>query len=307
MYNYPPGVYIQLTLYLLPLLVLSLCYNPAIHYSGYFYLAIISSSLQYYIAEAFISRKLSLVISAVLCIITTLYHKSFFFTYGFVLSQAYNSHLIISDSRQVSRHVFKVHLMGLFVSVCLVIPIYVQVALSIATVVTSLMALPPPIESSDPYTAMKAMFLGTDTGERVTLDVPIDMSLYSNKKIILGNTDENVNFRISSSEYSLLCREFKAYVKGDYEYGRLEIGLFHTLLLLSQGSPLLFFLSLLNPFSIRYIILFIFIAAALCWQVWDQEVAVWLTVFAEFGSSHNIPFKLLSGYIIYLLLVSVRV
>lgn len=302
--NLPPRIHRLAIRYLLPLFALTLSYNPPVHSRDRFYQAVIGSFVQYYLVEWLFHGKGALVLSALSYALAVFFPGLFFLSYGLVLSQAYNTGVLISDKRCIGVYAFRMEMLGLVISRCIVIPVYVQMAMAMAVFALVLDTERLATQADDPQQTMERLIVGLDPS------LPSDslksgVLLYDPPKedpLIDGAVTVNYGMfenRRTLRHYKLLCAEYKAYIRNRPSADRLQFGLFHLMFLLSTSISLFLF-SLVNPFHWPWTVLAVCGAVLLDWP-WT-----WMALFADFAVGGHVPSRLLSGYLAYIIVEFAR-
>ncbi|KAI4293267.1 hypothetical protein PAPHI01_2541 [Pancytospora philotis] len=307
-----PMVSRHLCRYQLPLFALSLNFNPAVHSKSLFPLALISSTIHYYIINTLVSRRAALVLSATMYALAVFFPAFFFFAYGFVLSQAHNTATLISAPGRLSRFIMRMHLLGFCIAQHVVLPIYLQMVGAITVLVLATQASPPPCESADPVAAMRAMIVGNDLQDdsiRYTVTASNGCTVLGESIVALEHADKCARAvdharraperRCYAGSFVLLADEYRALYSQARVRDALELGIFYAMFLLTDSPRLLAFCAFLNPINCALVSAFICAAAALGWTISGVPLMDVLALFADFGESQHVPFKLLTGYLLY--------
>lgn len=276
--------------YLLPLFAVTLSYNPSIHPRDYFYQAIAGAAIQYYVVERLLHGKGALIASTLLYPLAIFFPGSFFFSYGFILSQAYNTGILVSDKYSMGIYAFRVEMLGFIIAHCVVIPIYIQMAMAAGVFALALDTVDLAILTEDPQKAMENLIIG--------LDPRLPGESLGGEALLSDETSETTYATFKNRQtlrhYKLLCSEYRAFITDRYFADSLQFGLFYLMFLLSENL-LLFVFSLLNPIRWRWTVL-VTCGAVLMGLPWT-----WTALLADFAVGPHVPSRLLTGYLAYLI------
>lgn len=155
MQNIPPKIAKDIIRYTLPLLLTmsSRGENQNDRYWGTIPGSLVASVLAMYIS--YCGSKIRLVLSSVLYLASLFVPSLYFFSLGFILNQSYNTNIFRSQQPSVSKLVSKIELVGLLASEAVTIPQNVKIVLGGATLISSVLARSPCVETEEPFECMK--------------------------------------------------------------------------------------------------------------------------------------------------------
>lgn len=135
----------------------------------------------------FQSSKTKLVLASMLYIAYIFIPELYFFVFGFILNQSYNSGLLKSDQKSVCKLISKIELIGYLLSEIIYIPVHIKLFMGAVAFIISLFAPKPCAESSEPFESMKSRINSAsrlNSEYRVFLDKEIKKPLISKPYLI---------------------------------------------------------------------------------------------------------------------------
>lgn len=140
----------DILVYTFPLFLMNLSRTDNKQYSD----AIIGSLIALFICNRIYSKTM-LNISSILYVIQIFVPSMYFYSYGFILHQAYNNNIIISKEDVSNRLIVKIEILGWILSEVVEIPRLIRLILGGMAVIISLRSDPPSLETEDPYESIK--------------------------------------------------------------------------------------------------------------------------------------------------------
>ena len=163
----------------------------------------------------------------------------------------------------------KIEIFGLFLSQCFEFPLTIKLVLCIVLFVSSIFVDVPYCQSEDPFTAVKEL-VGKNGADKETVA----------ESLVDGSS-------------KLLCLEYKALAGNKKTPLTYEIGIFCAMFFLTRNKIELLLFSLCNLAQFDWMIFFVGVGIVLEWR-WEV-----LALFCRLDEGPNVPFRLLTGYVIY--------
>lgn len=308
-----PKVYKQLFIYLIPTICIILTNNTLLHPSYLFFLAIFSSML-----PPFFSSKMSLIISSFLFFLSVISPYFYYFSYGFIISHAYNTKILISSEKnRLYLIIFKIECILFIISQALFIPLYIQLFMSLAVIISSVFASAPPCECLDPYYSMKSLILSGKSLPTSSSNCFLKANNHKipykpliEKKVPSITTDFNNSDNKTMKYSTLLSKEYKTYIT-DYSSSCLliqklndivkpDFGLFYLMNLLSSFNFWTCIFILFNFYRFKFTVFLIvfFVFFGFHWE--------WLGIFGTFTFSGSVTARMMTGYLTYIVIISMQ-
>jgi hypothetical protein len=230
-----------------------------------------------------LSSKLKMTLSAILFIFQVFNSNLYFFTFGYILTQAYKNCIFNTKQDEITLFISKIEILGWLCSEFLIIPKLIKLILGTLLLFYSLICEPPCVECKDPFEEMK---------KRIKIANLVNLEY--RQFIKDSNGDSNGSNPTDKRD--------KNTKKADYlsNINFKSIFLFEIIYLIGKYKILILFFSF---FSFEISEFFIFLIGLLGFLNlrWEPILLV-----LKGGTCKNIIFRVISTYLIYQTLLIVQ-